>query len=663
MGIGGTPATNTKLLVKAGTNLNFEVENASSNLRLSALNDARDANIALQFASSSFEFLTGVVNVGTTSGTQPSYFNSFLNVQNNGSTGSHASVTITSGSGGFAGLHFGDSDNGRIGQVTYNNSDNSLLFTANNSERFRIASAGQLGIGGATYGTSGQVLTSGGSGAAPSWADAGGGGSFEFTASSALSSGQVAALQSNGQVKPVTATIGTLATVANPYTNADPTQNQDIAYQANVSNMVQVWTDPSNGYFKVSNYTRATDGTLTRQGETNIRTQASDYARIAYNPDRGACLVVFTTGSSYDDLKVASIYVNSSNGRSIHQTVELSNIGNWTGTDVCYDESLDKFVVIGQRGNDTHVYLIDQQADYSISSVATLQLNLQTAMRNSHVATNNNGQFAYFGADTTNSRVSVMTFSVSGNTITAGSVTSVAASNIGTTYGRSSIIYDSTNSAWLAAYYYRSGTNDWIYMRTITISSNTATVGSSQPLINFPDNTSKGSVTIAADSVGGIVAFYGNDTNKIASKQVTIANTGSGATGLTISTGSEIVLSDHSNSFPSDNYGFEVASSGGTHNTFVQYTLTYAKSGAATYAEGAEKSVTSDSASFIGLAEGAIAQGASGKITHLGGVNENQSGLTANTTYYVGLSGALQTTDSGVLAGVALSSSKILVKG
>jgi len=38
------------------------------------------------------------------------------------------------------------------------------------AERFRFGSAGQLGIGGATYGTAGQVLTSGGSGAAPTWA-------------------------------------------------------------------------------------------------------------------------------------------------------------------------------------------------------------------------------------------------------------------------------------------------------------------------------------------------------------------------------------------------------------------------------------------------------------------------------------------------------------
>ncbi len=42
-------------------------------------------------------------------------------------------------------------------------------------ESFRFGPVGQLGIGGANYGTSGQVLTSGGSGAAPTWAAAGGG--------------------------------------------------------------------------------------------------------------------------------------------------------------------------------------------------------------------------------------------------------------------------------------------------------------------------------------------------------------------------------------------------------------------------------------------------------------------------------------------------------
>ena len=46
---------------------------------------------------------------------------------------------------------------------------NVMMFRTNSSERLRIGSAGQIGIAGANYGTSGQVLTSGGSGSAASW--------------------------------------------------------------------------------------------------------------------------------------------------------------------------------------------------------------------------------------------------------------------------------------------------------------------------------------------------------------------------------------------------------------------------------------------------------------------------------------------------------------
>ena len=45
-----------------------------------------------------------------------------------------------------------------------------VKFGSNNSERLRIGSAGQLGIGGANYGTDGQVLTSKGPSAAIQWA-------------------------------------------------------------------------------------------------------------------------------------------------------------------------------------------------------------------------------------------------------------------------------------------------------------------------------------------------------------------------------------------------------------------------------------------------------------------------------------------------------------
>ena len=57
-----------------------------------------------------------------------------------------------------------------VGNLTGNvNQTSTLLLQIAGSEKFRIASSGQLGIGGANYGTAGQVLTSGGSGSAATW--------------------------------------------------------------------------------------------------------------------------------------------------------------------------------------------------------------------------------------------------------------------------------------------------------------------------------------------------------------------------------------------------------------------------------------------------------------------------------------------------------------
>ena len=57
-----------------------------------------------------------------------------------------------------------------VGNVTGNiNHTSNLLLQIGGSEKFRVGTSGQLGIGGANYGTSGQVLTSGGSGSAATW--------------------------------------------------------------------------------------------------------------------------------------------------------------------------------------------------------------------------------------------------------------------------------------------------------------------------------------------------------------------------------------------------------------------------------------------------------------------------------------------------------------
>ena len=61
-------------------------------------------------------------------------------------------------------------------QVVDTGTDGHFKVTTEGTERVRVGPAGQVGIGGANYGTSGQVLTSGGASGAVSWADASGGG-------------------------------------------------------------------------------------------------------------------------------------------------------------------------------------------------------------------------------------------------------------------------------------------------------------------------------------------------------------------------------------------------------------------------------------------------------------------------------------------------------
>ena len=102
------------------------------------------------------------------------------------------SVGVITATGGFSGNVTGTASNasGATGDfsiadkiIHIGDTNTSLRFPSadtitaetGGSERLRIGSAGQLGLSGANYGTSGQVMTSQGASAAPQWADAAGG--------------------------------------------------------------------------------------------------------------------------------------------------------------------------------------------------------------------------------------------------------------------------------------------------------------------------------------------------------------------------------------------------------------------------------------------------------------------------------------------------------
>ena len=124
---------------------------------------------------------TGRIGVGTDS------FNDAAEVMRVQAPSGQSNTLFTIKSNSTSGhciLNFGDDDFNE-GRIIYDHSDNSMQFRTDDAERVRIGSSGQIGLGGANYGTSGQVLTSNGSGSAVTWEDAsGGGGSISTTKSS-----------------------------------------------------------------------------------------------------------------------------------------------------------------------------------------------------------------------------------------------------------------------------------------------------------------------------------------------------------------------------------------------------------------------------------------------------------------------------------------------
>ena len=85
---------------------------------------------------------------------------------------------------------------------------------------------------------------------------------------------------------------------------------------------------------------------------------------------------------------------------------------------------------------------------------------------------------------------------------------------------------------------------------------------------------------------------------------------------------------------------------------------------AAVYTVGQSPVTNLTTTNFLGLAAESISDTATGKITILGGINENQTSLTASSQYFVQGDGSLGTSADtvSVVAGLAISSTQVIVK-
>ena len=141
-----------------------------NNLNLNAVNVAISTNVSIGGTLS----VTGNVSVGGTL-----TYEDVTNIDSVGLITARNGLNVTAGVGTFGGginvssgtLDIATQIRKSSGTLDYLSATHTFSNVAGSTEYFRFASSGQLGIAGANYGTSGQVLTSAGSGSAVSWSD------------------------------------------------------------------------------------------------------------------------------------------------------------------------------------------------------------------------------------------------------------------------------------------------------------------------------------------------------------------------------------------------------------------------------------------------------------------------------------------------------------
>ena len=188
--------------------------------------------------------------------------------------------------------------------TTANQATTSMEFYVANggeaAEKLRIASAGQIGIGGANYGTDGQVLTSTGANSAPAWEDASGGGI------TAADQWRLSATVDSQNLDPI----------SNNWERIDTTGTGALGSAMAVNS--GVWTFPSTGYWlvrfigdfdSVDNDTTAQVGIHLTQDNGSSWTHVANAATGTKNGARqtASCeIIIDVANTSNDKIKLST---------------------------------------------------------------------------------------------------------------------------------------------------------------------------------------------------------------------------------------------------------------------------------------------------------------------------------------------------------------------
>ena len=474
---------------------------------------------------------------------------------------------------------------------------------------------------------------------------AGGSGEQTFTATGTIATGDLVALNSDGSVSVIAQTIGPPA-LGDPVSagtvgaiNGEVTACYDPVQDA----IFVAYRSTSSGYLE--GVVGKVNGTSIDWGSSAVIYSASNnFCDSVYISHSNTIYVVYNHATSF--VRVAEITVNGSAKTFTSGGFSIALGGNNYWTRITYDPDTAKAIICSSN-------IDNNRLEYAFGTISGgfnsgVIYNPAATVRTPDITYDESQDkvLVVFAKETTRYGAAIVG-TVGASSITWGSDVTFESTNV--TDGQLHLRYDPTSQKSIVAYRLSSTR----YANTITISGTTPSFGTKT-------NTGAGTgQSLNYDSgAGKVIEMYKKsgapdndylyfDTYSVSGTTVVVDS----STALTTSTYSGSDTNRHMEVVYDTNGEIVAVYDDDTNSTLSG--IVYDK-----------ETISTNAADFIGIAKADISNAASGTIYVNTGISEDQTGLTAQTGYYVNATGGLSATATGYpFVGYATSATGIFIGG
>ena len=473
-----------------------------------------------------------------------------------------------------------------------------------------------------------------------------------FVASGTIPNGATVILNTDGTVGIITSTVSSTPQITvDKKFNDGASYNASAVYDSTNGKVVIAYRDSKNSNCGTAVVGTVSGTSITFGSSVVFNSGNTDDMSSTFDSTNGKVVIAYKDGGN-SNYGVAIVGTVSGTSISFGTEVVFESANSTDYISSTFDSTNGKVVIAYRDGGNSlrGTAIVGTVSGTSISFGSATVFESATTLYISAIfdSTNNKVVIAYRDNGNSNYGTAIVG-TVSGTSISFGSATVFESAT--TTY--ISATFDSTNGKVVIAYRDNGNSN---YGTAIvgTVSGTSISFGSATVF----ESASTDYISATFDSTNGKVVISYRDVGN-SSRGTAIVGT---VSGTSISFGSEAVFNNE------NARDISVVYDSGTQQVVIAYTnsVTSVIQGRAVVFSTVTRTTNLTDGNYIGIAAEAISNGATGKITIVGGTNTGQTGLTVGKKYFVLPDGGgftIGKISPVVVAGTSISATKIIVKG